>query len=267
MRWIFRRARALYDWVLRWADTRYGSPALAVLSFVEASFFPVPPDPLLMALALAKPRRAVGYATICSVASVLGGLFGYLIGFALWAPVGAPILHALGALNLEKCAEVVVESIEGNQVGIRVAPDDAVEIVHRFRLHANPPDPARPGADDAAEHESPLRPGDRAYFIRDDYHVARAWYEVHGAIILFAAAFTPIPYKVFTILGGLVRMHLVLFTVVSLVGRSARFFLVAGLIYLFGDRIKAFIDKYFNLLSILFVILLVGGFVAIRYLV
>ncbi|MBN1420540.1 MAG: DedA family protein [Planctomycetes bacterium] len=267
MRWVFRRVRALYDWVLRWADTRYGSPALGILSFAEASFFPVPPDPLLMALALSKPRRAVGYATICSIASVLGGLFGYLIGFALWAPVGAPILHALGALNLEKCVEVRVESVEGDRIGIRTAPDDPVEIVHRYRMHANRPDPAHPGVDDPAEHEIPLRPGDRAYLIRDDYHVARAWYEVYGALILFAAAFTPIPYKVFTILGGLVRMHLVLFVAVSFVGRSARFFLVAGLIYLFGEKIKAFIDRYFNLLSILFVVLLIGGFIAIRYLV
>jgi membrane protein YqaA with SNARE-associated domain len=78
---MFRR---LYNWVLGWADTKYGVPALAIVSFAESSFFPVPPDPLLMALSLGKPKRAFWYALVCSVMSVLGGIFGYFIGWALW---------------------------------------------------------------------------------------------------------------------------------------------------------------------------------------
>ena len=76
--------KRLYDWVLQWANTRYGTPALALVSFLEASVFPIPPDPLLMALCLGKPRRSMWYAAICSIASILGAVFGYLIGWGLW---------------------------------------------------------------------------------------------------------------------------------------------------------------------------------------
>jgi len=80
--------RRLYDWVLSWADSKHGPVALGVLSFAESSFFPIPPDPLLMALSLGKPRKALWFATICSVASVLGGVAGYLIGWGVWSAVG-----------------------------------------------------------------------------------------------------------------------------------------------------------------------------------
>jgi membrane protein YqaA with SNARE-associated domain len=106
----------------------------------------------------------------------------------------------------------------------------------------------------------------KAYLLEDNYHVARAWYERYGVWIVFLAAFTPIPYKVFTILSGLATLNLLAFTLASIVGRSARFFLVGGLIYVFGRPIRRFIDRYFNLLSVLFVVLLIGGFYVIRLL-
>ena len=94
-----RKIRQLYDWVLGWADSRYGTTALAGLSFCESFFFPVPPDPLLMALSLSKPRRAYYFAAVCSLASVAGGIAGYYIGLTLFAVIGEPILRFYGAMD------------------------------------------------------------------------------------------------------------------------------------------------------------------------
>jgi membrane protein YqaA with SNARE-associated domain len=257
----------MYDWVLHWADTRYGTPALGALAFTESSFFPVPPDPLLMALALAKPKRSFYYALVCSVMSVLGGLFGYLIGFALWSPVGAPILRHLHQLTHEHQA-VVVQAVEAHRVTITL-PDGEEKVVDRFRLHRDVPADGAPVGErdyEAQQTSVELPRGQRAYLLGDNYHIARAWYERYGVWIVFLAAFTPIPYKVFTILSGLATLNLLAFTLASIVGRSARFFLVGGLIYVFGRPIRTFIDRYFNLLSVLFVVLLIGGFYVIRLL-
>ena len=88
--------RRLYDWVLHWAYTPYGAPALAVISFCESSFFPIPPDPLLMAMGISRPERAVRYGVLCTIGSVLGGLLGYAIGVYLFDAIGLPILEAYG---------------------------------------------------------------------------------------------------------------------------------------------------------------------------
>ncbi|MFW6162682.1 MAG: YqaA family protein [Planctomycetota bacterium] len=264
--------RRLYDWVLHWAHTPYGTPALILLSFCESSFFPVPPDPLLMALALARRRRAFYYALVCSAASVLGGLLGYLIGYALWNPVGAPILRSPAAMEPLNASHevVVVEKVEPPWVTVRHAEGE-LDRLHRSRLHVDPPNPdAEPGrrvGDIEYEREqtaAPLRPGQTAYFMTDKYHKARSWYERYGEWIVFLAAFTPIPYKVFTILSGLAQLDLLKFTLASVVGRSTRFFLVGTLIYVFGRPIRRFIDKYFNLLTFVFVLLLVGGFLIFK---
>jgi membrane protein YqaA with SNARE-associated domain len=265
--------RRLYDWVLHWADTRYGTPALVVLAVAESSFFPIPPDPLLMALAIARPKRSFYYSLVCSVSSVVGGLLGYLIGFALWNPVGAPILSHLHQLSHDHQA-VVVQQVDGHFVRIK-RPDDDGEgqgrRVHRFRLHRDAPKPEAPRGQRVGDREyeeaqtsCPLAPGQPAHLMTDNYHVARAWYEQYGVWIVFAAAFSPIPYKVFTILSGLATLNLLHFTIASVVGRSARFFLVGTLIYIFGRPIRAFIERYFNLLTVVFVLLLVGGFLVIR---
>ncbi len=259
--------RRLYDWVLHWAHTRYSTPALGTLSFAESSFFPIPPDPLLMALALAKPKRAFYYSLVCSVASVLGGAFGYLIGYALWNPVGAPILRHLKQLTHEHQVVRVVNPNAGGKVLIEM--DGKRRKVDRLRLHADEPAAdARVGDRDYESEQTgrELAAGQQVYLMTDNYHVARTWYEHWGVWIVLAAAFTPIPYKVFTTLSGLAQLNLLAFIVASVVGRSARFFLVGGLIFVFGKPIRDFIDRYFNLLSLLFVALLIGGFFAIKLL-
>jgi membrane protein YqaA with SNARE-associated domain len=190
--------RRLYDWVLRWAETPYGTWALFILAFCESSFFPIPPDVLLIALSLALPRKALKYALVCSAGSLLGGCFGYFIGWQFMASVGDPII--------------------------------------------------------------------RFYGLTEKYEYIRALYRQYDAWAVGIAGLTPIPYKVFTITAGAFRINFIVFLIASAVSRSARFFAVAGLIYLFGPKIQPFIDRYFNALAIAFVILLILGFVLIRYL-
>lgn len=193
MEWV----RWLYEWVLHWAATPYGVPALAILAFAESSFFPVPPDVLLLALCLGAPSRAFYFASICAVSSVVGGVGGYLIGSLVW------------------------------------------EQVHEFFF---------------------------AYvFAEPVFHRVQEIYRTYDFWAVFAAGFTPIPYKVFTIAAGVFEIDFGRFVLASAVSRSARFFLVAGLIWQFGPPIKNFIDRYFNLLSIVFMVLLIGGFALIRF--
>jgi len=192
---MFRR---LYNWVLGWADTKYGVPALAIVSFAESSFFPVPPDPLLMALSLGKPKRAFWYALVCSVMSVLGGIFGYFIGWALWGLMSSFFLTYV--------------------------------------------------------------------FSPEAFDFVRAQYEQNAFLAILGAAFTPIPYKVFTVTAGVFHINLLYLILASAIGRSARFFLEAGLVYFFGEQIRNFIDKYFNLLVTLFFILVLAGFFIVKFL-
>jgi len=196
MRWI----RSLYDWVLSWAESPYAVAALAVLAFTESSFFPIAPDVLLIALCIGDRKKALWFATVCAVASCLGGAFGYLIGWGVWSVV--------------------------DQFFFRYVPGFTEEVFQQVQ----------------------------------DY------YEKWNFVIVFAASFTPIPYKVFTIGAGVCRINFVVFMIASLVGRSARFFIVATLFYFFGESIRGFIDRWFNLLVILFTFLLIGGFVVIKYL-
>lgn len=186
--------RRLYNWVLHWAETPYAVPALAILAFTESSFFPIPPDVLLIALTLSVPSNGVWYATVCSVASVLGGMAGYAIGWGFWEIVKGFFLT------------YVFSEALFNQVG--------------------------------------------------EYYADNAF------LYIFTAAFTPIPYKVFTVAAGVWHDRVSLGTLVlaSAIGRPLRFFLVAGLIQIFGDPIKQFIDKYFDLCSLGFVGLMVLGF-------
>ena len=192
---MFRR---LYNWVLGWADTKYGVPALAIVSFAESSFFPVPPDPLLMALSLGKPKRAFWYALVCSVMSVLGGIFGYFIGWALWGLMSSFFLTYV--------------------------------------------------------------------FSSEAFDFVRVQYEQNAFLAILGAAITPIPYKVFTVTAGVFHINLLYLILASAIGRSARFFLEAGLVYFFGEKIRNFIDKYFNLLVTLFFILVLAGFFIVKFL-
>jgi membrane protein YqaA with SNARE-associated domain len=189
--------RRLYDWTISWAHRPGGTWALFLLALAESSFFPIPPDVLLIALAIGRPKRALWFALVCTAGSVIGGMIGYYIGFSLFEQVGRPVLEFYGATE------------KFDQVG---------------------------------------------QLYRDNLVLA-----------LGTAGFTPIPYKVFTIAGGAFAVPFAPFVLVSMVSRALRFFLVAGLIYALGPRIKAFIDRYFNLLTILFVVVLALGFYLIKF--
>ncbi|AFN73420.1 Putative membrane protein [Melioribacter roseus P3M-2] len=200
--------RKLYDWVLHWSETPYGAAALFVLAFAEASFFPIPPDALLIALVLGSREKAFKFALICTAASVAGAAAGFGIGHYLWWD----------------------------------SPENFSALANFFFANV---------------------PG----FTKELFFNVRNLYNEWNFWIIFTAGFTPIPYKVFTISGGAFDINFLLFITASVVGRGLRFFLVAGLIWKFGEQIRTFIDKYFNTLAILFTVLLIGGFVAIKYLI
>jgi membrane protein YqaA with SNARE-associated domain len=189
---IFAWIKELSVWVMHWAHTPYGGLALFALAFCESSFFPIPPDLLLIALCMANSPMAFWYALICSLGSTLGGMFGYGIGRI----GGRPLLD-------------------------RWVRAERVSLVQR-------------------------------HFQRWD-----VW-------AVAVAGFTPIPYKVFTISAGAFFLRFWRFVVVSALSRSARFFLVAGLFFFFGPAINRFIVRYFNLLTLIFAILLVLGFWFLR---
>lgn len=188
MNWI----HDLKEWTISWAQTDNAVTALFLLAFAESSFFPIPPDILLIVMSLNTPDHALFYALVCTLGSALGGGFGYGIGRA----GGRPLLK-------------------------RFVSGEKIRMVHNY------------------------------------FGKYEAW-------AIGIAGFTPIPYKIFTISAGVFYIDFVKFLLVSFFSRGARFFLVAGLIALFGDYITGFINRYFNILSVLFVVLLVGGFLAVK---
>ncbi len=200
--------RKLYDWVLSWAETPYGSVALFLLAFAESSFFPIPPDALLIALVLGSSSKAFKFAANCTIASVLGAIAGYAIGYFIWWNSDS---------QFSSLAIFFFNNIPG--------------------------------------------------FTEPLFYKVKALYDEWNFWIVFTAGFTPIPYKVFTVSGGAFKIDLFMFILASIVSRGARFFLVAYLIWAFGPQIKGFIDKYFNTLAFAFTILLIGGFVIIKYLI
>lgn len=189
--------RRLYDWVLGWAETPYGIPALFLIALAESSFFPIPPDVLLLGLALGAPRRAFLFAFVCAVGSVVGGVIGYGIGAFFYDTLGQPIVAAYGL-------EPKLDKVLG--------------------------------------------------FYRENAFAA-----------ILVAGFSPIPYKAFTIAAGMAKIPLTTLVVASVVSRSARFFLVAAIVFFFGDKAREFIDRYFEPLTILFTLLLIGGIVLLKY--
>jgi membrane protein YqaA with SNARE-associated domain len=200
--------RRIYDWVLHWAKTPYGGIALFILAFAESSFFPIPPDVLLIALCLGAQSKAFRYATICTIGSIAGAMLGYAIGyFVWWSSPG----------EFSSVATFFFNNIPG--------------------------------------------------FTESAFYEIKSLYDEYNFWIIFTAGFTPIPYKVFTVSAGAFNINLFLFLVASVLSRAGRFYLIAFLIWKFGPSIERFIDKYFNILAIAFTILLVGGFVLIKYLV
>jgi membrane protein YqaA with SNARE-associated domain len=189
--------RRLYDWVLHWSATPYALPALAVIAFVESSVFPIPPDVLLIAMVVAVPAGWARYAIVCSVASVVGGMFGYWIGYSFMDVIG----------------------------------NDIVALYH----------------------------------FQEKFDKIAGLYQKYEGWAVAAAGFTPLPYKVFTLAAGAFKIDFPTFIFASALSRSARFFLVAGLLWKFGPPVKALIEKYFNLFSIAFFILLVLGFYVLKF--
>lgn len=197
--------RRLYDWVLSWAATPYGPAALFVLAFFESSFFPIPPDPLLIALILGARGMAFRFALACATASVAGALLGYAIGhYAWWTRSG----------EFTALAQFFFDNVPG--------------------------------------------------FTLNTFERVQGLFERWNFWVVFTAGFTPLPFKVFTIAGGAFDISLIPFLLASLIGRSARFFLVAWLIWRFGPQITYFIDRYFNWLAIVFTVLLIGGFLLLK---
>ena len=186
--------RRLYDWVLDLAARPWAPKALAAISFIESSVFPIPPDVMLVPMCLAKPNRAFWYAGICTVASVLGGLLGYAIGALLYDTLGQFLI--------------------------------------------------------------------RLYGYGDKLETFRAAYAEWGHWIILIKGATPIPYKVITIASGFAGYNLFWFTVLSIITRGVRFYLVAALIYFWGEPARAFIERRLGLVMLLSVIIFIGGFYA-----
>jgi membrane protein YqaA with SNARE-associated domain len=189
---LFGWIHGLYEWTVGWAGTPHGTAALALIAFAESSFFPIPPDVLLIALSLGRPDLAFWYAAVSTAGSVGGGVAGYAIGY--WG---------------------------GRPVAVRLFGRARVETVHRL------------------------------------FQRFEGW-------AVGVAGFTPVPYKVFTIAAGVFYVDFRVFVLASLVSRAGRFFLVAALLWGFGPPIREFIERHFEWLTVLLVIGIAGGFVALR---
>ena len=189
--------KKIYQWMVEAASGRNAMWALAVVAFVESSFFPIPPDIMLIPMIIATPKRAWKIALVATIASVIGGYFGYLIGFLGYDLIAKPLLNFYGYL--------------------------------------------------------------------EKFETFRQYYNDYGAWIVLGAGITPFPYKVITIASGVVGMNIWIFGLASVVARGLRFFIIAGLLRFFGEPIKKTIEKHFGLLSIIFFILLIGGFLLIKF--
>ncbi len=187
-----------YNWTLEKAQHKNAKWYLSLISFAESSFFPIPPDILLIPMALASKARALFYAFMCTLFSVLGGILGYAIGYFFY-----------------------------NSLGIYIVD---------------------------------------FYHLENSFNIFENYYKEFGILIVLGAGITPFPYKFITIASGVFGLNIFLFIIVSIIGRGLRFFLIAILLYFFGEKIKLIIDKYFNILTIVFIILLVGSVFIIRFL-
>lgn len=189
--------RAIYDWTMRKAASENAPSALFGVSFVESSFFPIPPDVMLVPMVLANRVKAWWFASIATVGSVIGGAFGYAIGYFFFDTLGEPIL--------------------------------------------------------------------RMYGKADSFNTFTQWFNEWGVWIIIAKGMTPFPYKVLTIAAGVAHMPFVEFMLASVVARAMRFYLVAGLLYFFGEPIRNFIEKRLTLVLTLLLVGIIGGFVAVKF--
>ena len=192
------RVKAVYDYMLQLAANKNALFFLFVVAFAESSFFPIPPDIMLIPMVLAAPAKAYRIALVATLASVIGGYFGYFIGVYGYDLIARPILSFYGYTQ--------------------------------------------------------------------QFEVFKGYYHQWGAWIVFGAGLTPFPYKVVTIASGAVHLDLAVFTVASVLSRGGRFFLVAWLLKKYGAPMKMFIDRHLGKRSVLFVVLLLGGFALIKLL-
>ena len=190
--------RKIYDKTLDLASRPNALAWLFAIAFIESSFFPIPPDIMIIPMVLATPLKAYKISGTATLASVLGGCFGYAIGVFGYEVIAKPLLEFYGYME-------------------------------QFTKFEN-------------------------------------YYHQYGAWIVFIAGLTPIPYKLITIASGIVRLDLTIFIIASILARGIRFYVIAWLLKKFGEPMKTFIEKNLNLLSILFVLLLIGGFAIIKLL-
>lgn len=190
--------KKIYDTTLNLASKPNALTWLFAISFIESSFFPIPPDIMIIPMVLACQKNAYKIAGIATIASVLGGCLGYGIGVFGFEVIAKPLLEFYGYM--------------------------------------------------------------------ENFHKFENYYHQYGAWIVFGAGITPFPYKIITIASGVVRLDLVIFTIASILARGMRFYLIAWLLKRYGEPMKSFIEKNLNLLSILFLLLLIGGFAAIKLL-
>ncbi len=194
--WWNKLMKDIYDWCMKLVSGKYALLALCAVSFIESSFFPIPPDLFMIPLVLARRTEAFKIALYTTISSVLGGMFGYAIGYFLYDTVGIQILNF--------------------------------------------------------------------FHYAEKFQEFRHLYNDYGAWIVFGAGITPFPYKIITIASGVTHMNLVVFTIASIIARGMRFFLIAALLWKYGEPMKNYIEKNLGWLSIVFFILLVGGFMLIK---
>ena len=188
----------MYDWTMRIAAHKHAAWWLAGISFIESSVFPIPPDVALMPMCVANRDKAFRYAFICTISSVIGGMFGYAIGYFLFETLGKAIVDFYG--------------------------------------------------------------------LSKEFDTFKNKFNDWGGWIVFIAGCAPIPYKVITIASGVTKLNMMTFVIASTAGRGLRFYLVSALLWKFGAPIQAFIEKYLGRLTIIFFVLLIGGFIALKYL-
>ena len=259
--------RRLYNWVIHFADTPHGERALFLLSFAESSFFPVPPDVLLAPLTLGAPKKWFRFALSCSIASVLGGILGYMIGIFLWTMVGGFFHNYIPGFGYDS-----ITFYEGTKTLGTFSADGA----NSTFLHSEPTYPIEFFPAEGQPYPGNFTPGPWGPLWVSEEHVSSftiepftkvgSLYSEHDWKIVAIAGFTPLPYKVITITAGVFKINFLIFVIASALSRSARFFIVAGLFGWKGETIRPFIEKYFNWLSLAFVILLVGGFAVLKLL-
>lgn len=190
--------RRLYNWTVEWSNRPGGTWALFGIAFIESSFFPIPPDVLLLALCVGAPKRSFWFAAVCSAGSVLGGTFGYLIGATAW------------------------QALQGYFIPY--------------------------------------------VFSQELFDRVQALYQGNAFVAVLTAAFTPIPYKVFTVAAGVLEVNFWTLVGASIAGRSARFLLVGGFLYFFGPPVKVLLEEYFDWFAWAVLALGLGGFVVLKYL-